>query len=249
MKTIGNRNSGEFIFVLIIVGVTGILPCRIVAQDKAEDMAKRIEQLEKENAELRAEIKTLQQAAQLRYEIPRIPGRQAPDLYKIPGMTKEQADLLTEANRLQGGVPKPPVYELPGLTPEQREMLAQANASRSLRSSASPPPPAHRELQLEELALAQKYYDYVAKQFESGRSTLEELSRAQRQLFALKREGAGFDGSRAKLKETVQEEMELVGRLLKDAKKRIEAGTAAAGSELDLEREVLKLKRELLSLE
>jgi beta-lactamase regulating signal transducer with metallopeptidase domain len=223
MKTIGTRKSRWLIGALLVLSLAGILPWRIVAQEKPEDADKRIQQLEKENAELRAELEKLKQTAK-------------PNLSSEALRAAESARLAEERNRLSRRARSNIV--------EQNAIRQQSQLKRDEEVAAR-----QRELYLEELALAQKYADSLRKGFEVGRITLEELSRAQRQVFAIKREIAGLERNRAKVKETIEEEMAVVSRLLKDAQKRIEIGTAAPGHELDLQRELLKLKRELLLLE
>ncbi|HKQ39159.1 MAG TPA: M56 family metallopeptidase, partial [Verrucomicrobiae bacterium] len=75
MEMIGIQNSRLLMLALLVVGMTGILPWRIVAQDRPEDSAKRIQQLEKDNATLRQEMEKLKntakrdQSAQLRMDL------------------------------------------------------------------------------------------------------------------------------------------------------------------------------------
>jgi bla regulator protein blaR1 len=224
MKTIGTRKSRWLMGAVLVLSLTAILPWRIVAQEKPEDAAKRIEQLEKENAQLRVELEKLKQQAA------------KPNLSSELLRAAEDARLAEERARLS--------RRARGNILEQNAIRQQSQLKRTEEVTAR-----QRELYEEELALAQKYADSVRKAFEAGRNTLEELFRAQRQMFAIKREIAGLEGDRAKVKQTIEEEMAVVNRLLKDAQKRIEIGTAAPGHELDLQRELLKLKRELLLLE
>ena len=239
------KKAAPILILLAVVGLAGVFPSRLLAQDKVEEMAKRIQELERENATLRLQIEA--QKVSQNYTIPQrpIPERPARQEVPTPDMTQAQRDLLAEVNRLRPKTPPQIETKMPELTAEQRELLEEANALRDGR----PSPKRQRELYREELAFAQKYYDHVSKQFDGGRSTLEEFSRARRQLYTLKRELAGLEGDRSKLKKIIEEEMALVSRLLKEAQKRIEIGTAATGSEADLQREVLKLKRELLAYE
>ena len=106
-----------------------------------------------------------------------------------------------------------------------------------------------RELYEEELALARRYADTVRKQVEHGRATQEDLVRAQRQMFGIQREIARLEQNQARMREVLEEEMAAVQRLLNEAKKQVEIGRAPVGHDLDLQREMLKLRRELLRLE
>lgn len=225
MKTMGIRKSRWLMGAVLALSLTAILPWRIVAQEKPEDAAKRIEQLEKENAQLRVELEKLKQQAA------------KPNLSSELLRAAEDARLAEEERARLSRRARANILE-------QNAIRQQSQLKRTEEVTAR-----QRELYEEELALAQRYADSVRKAFETGRTTLEELSRAQRQVFAIKREIADLERDRAKVKETIEEEMAVVNRLLKDAQKRIEIGTAAPGHDLDLQRELLKLKRELLLLE
>jgi bla regulator protein blaR1 len=255
MKTVTTLNSRRLMLAVLALSLAAILPWRIVAQDKPEDAAKRIQQLEEENAKLRQELERVKERSnpeQLTAEIRAVEA----DLKVLRNRFTDQHPAVREAEkRLRALTAR---NELVQGQAALRQELAEIRQHSQLNKLPQQPPQdvragelaaRQRELYEEELALAQKYADSVRKAFEAGRNTLEELFRAQRQLFAIKREIAGLEGDRAKVKQTIEEEMAVVNRLLKDAQKRIEIGTAAPGHELDLQRELLKLKRELLLLE
>src|SRR5687767_9672226 len=114
------------IFILLAMSVGWVLQSQSLAQDNAEEPAKRIQQLEKENAQLRAEIEKLQREASFRLDGRQVPARpeRAP-FTNVPPMSAEQAQLLQEINRLHNPVPKPLRMErtnLPPMTAEQAQL-------------------------------------------------------------------------------------------------------------------------------
>jgi len=318
MKITGNRKSRGLMFALFVISATGILPWRIVAQDKPEDAAKRFEQLEKDNASLRQEIENLKNSAkrdqrlQLRMDI--LDDRlqrdmaiaslnvasnklkrtqvlindkvESPEMLDIARaqLTKLQAEIaarnesirereaalaelgvnpatatndplaadISTAEAQLDGLRNRYAAQHPAVIDAQKRLQKLKELQVSLKekgASSDNRKAQERELYLEELKLATKYGDSVRKQMEAGRGTLEELVRAQRQVFDIQREIAKLNADSAQLKQIVQEEMKAVQRLLNEAKKRVEIGTASPGHDLDLQREMLKLKRELLQIE
>ena len=105
------------------------------------------------------------------------------------------------------------------------------------------------ELLKEEIKLAEEQVNYTRKQIEAGKGMPENVMAAQRELFGLRRELAGLQSNGGEIKSILEEEMKFVEHCLTESKKRIEAGSLPAGSEVAWKRELLKLKREMLSLE
>jgi outer membrane protein TolC len=311
------------------------LPWRIVAQDRPEDAAKRIEQLEKDNASLRQELEKIKNAAnrdqRVQVKMDLLENRmqremamanlnvasnqlkrtqklvndnvetqevldiaraqfeklQAEIVARDKSISEREAALAqlggnqnTAANDLNNfGNEDLPARESARLAQRRQDEIAAAEADLDkLRARYTDNHPAvveaqkrllklkegardqtraieskrkaqERVLFLEELKLAQKYAESMQKQMEVGRGTLEELVRAQRQVFAIQREIAKLDADHAQLRQVVQEEMKALQRLLNEARKRVEIGTASPGHDLDLQREMLRLKRELLQIE
>ena len=65
----------------------------------------------------------------------------------------------------------------------------------------------------------------------------------------LARDRAGSSSKREELKQLIREEISLVERQLKEAQKLVAAGLSSDLSEIPLQREILRLKRELMQLE
>jgi beta-lactamase regulating signal transducer with metallopeptidase domain len=257
MKNIGTRNNRRLMIAILIPIIAAILPWRIVAQDEPNDPAKRIERLEKENAELRAQLGKLKESPagqkltpeELRaLEESRLAGeKNARDFGQVQvaaEISAAEAELNALRNQYTDRHPKV-------LQAQTRlQQLKERQTTKEHRSDrANDVTSRQRELYLEELALAQQYADSVRKLFESGRTTHEELFRAQQQLLKLKREIVGLDANREALKQAMQEEIAMVQRLLKETQDRVKLGISPKGEEFNLQRELLKLKRELLMLE
>lgn len=258
MKTIGTRNSRGLMLAIFITTIAAVLPWRIVAQDEPRNTTSRIEHLEKENAELRAQLEKLKQAPpepkptseELRVpEGTRLSGEKAARDFSQAQTAAEisaaEAELSALVSRYTDRHPK--VLQAQKRLEQLKERQAAIKERRPSRTNDAAS--RQRDLYLEELALAQQYADSMRKQFEGGRTTHEEFFRAQQQLLRLKREIAGLDANRQALRHAVEEEIAMVERLVKEARKRVEIGTAPVGADLDLQRELLRLKRELLLLE
>jgi len=258
MKTIGTRNSRGLMLAIFITTIAAVLPWHIVAQDEPRNTTSRIERLEKENAELRAQLEKLKQAPpepkptseELRVpEGTRLSGEKAARDFSQAQTAAEisaaEAELSALVSRYTDRHPK--VLQAQKRLEQLKERQAAIKERRPSRTNDAAS--RQRDLYLEELALAQQYADSMRKQFEGGRTTHEEFFRAQQQLLRLKREIAGLDANRQALRHAVEEEIAMVERLVKEARKRVEIGTAPVGADLDLQRELLRLKRELLLLE
>lgn len=229
MKMIDHSKGRGLMVALLIAALGAMLPWQINAQDKSDDPAKRIQQLESENAKLREALEKVKSTSGDDKLAAEISAAEA-DLQVLRSRYSDQHPAVLQAQkRLQ--------------VLKERLVVVKQSAAMSPRQARE------RELYAQELALARKYADSVRRQLEVGRSTLQELVRAQRQVFGIQREIARLDGNRAQLKEVVHEDINTLQRLLDEVKKQIEVGRAAPGDDLDLQREMFKLKRELLQLE
>jgi hypothetical protein len=247
MKMIGHRTNRWLMAALLSVAFCGVLPWRIVAQEKPEDAAGRLQQLEKENAALRTELEKLKQAASAgnsgdeaarSLEGARVAGQLAVEI------NAAEAELAGLRSRYTAQHPK--VGEAEMRLKKLKELQA-AERSRDARSKEKVD--RERQLYMEELALAEQHVNSIRKLVDNGRASRDELFRAQREMFGIRRELASLEKNRDQVKALVQEEIEIVQRQLKEARKLVEAGLAPAGHDLALQRELLKLRRELLSLE
>jgi hypothetical protein len=234
MKTIGTQGNRWLMFALLIASIVAMLPRRIVAQDKPDNSAQRIQQLEQENARLRRELEKVEalkapKPEQLAAEI----NVARAELDQLRARYTDQHPKVLEAQkRLQK-------------LREYQAVLKDQPPGRTHRNRIA----RERELYEEELALARKYADTIRKQLEAGRTTLDELVRAQRQMFGIQREIARLEENRAQMRQVLEEEMAAVQRLLNETKRQVEVGRAPPGHDLDLQREMLKLRREMLKLE
>ena len=247
MKMIGPRKNGWLMAALLSTALAGVFPWRIVAQEKPEDAAKRLQQLEQENAALRAEVEKLKQTSEARElsaeglrtsESARLTGQLAIEIKAA------EADLASLRSRYTDQHPR--LREAETRLKKLKELQA---SDKSRHGAANERVARERDLYMEELALAQRHVDSIRKAMDNGRASREELFRAQREMFGIRRELAKFDKNRADIRELVQEEIEIVQRQLKEAQKLVEAGLASSSHDVALRRELLKLKRELLSLE
>lgn len=227
MKMINYRKGLAMALLISTFGAT--LPWQVNAQEKSDDPAKRIQQLETENARLREALEKVKSTSG--------------DDKLAAEISAAEADLKVLRSRYSDQHPSV-------LQAQKRlQVLQERLAAVKEHTAMTPRHARERELYAQELALARKYADSVRRQRENGRGTLEELVRSQRQVFSIQREIAKLEGDRAQLKELVQQEMKMVQGLLDEFKKQVEVGRAAPGDDLDLQREMFKLKRELLQLE
>jgi outer membrane protein TolC len=153
-------------------------------------------------------------------------------LAEIEAQKKAQSMLSRDLNELESDLPLPARSIL-------REQLAVQNSKASQ----------HRELLLEEMKLAEQQLQYTRKRFAVGVDTQEEFLRATRDLYSTKRELARLDGDKAQLLSIAQEQMKLTEEQLKQILKRIQIGNLSLDSEIELRKELLRLRREILDLQ
>ena len=105
-----------------------------------------------------------------------------------------------------------------------------------------------RALLVEEVELAEKQLEMEKKRLETGTGSAEESARAVRELYATRRELARLDGDNGELRRVAEEAMRLVEQQLAQVKRQIEVGTLPIGADIELRKELLRLKRELIDL-
>lgn len=242
MKNIGVKKNVLLASAVLFGVCSAVLPLRIVAQDAPEDSAARIKRLEEENAKLREQLqrnesqgsKASVRAAEL-------------DAARTQ-LAAAQAELANLQRRFVDNHPKVKVAQHQVV--ELQEILRRLNALEADGAKARANRAARqREMYEQELKLTQEYADSVRKLYEKGRATHDEYVRVQKELFSLKREIANLEADRGELKELMHQEIEIVNKMLKETRKLIEQGLLPAGRDLSLQRELIKLKRELLLLE
>ena len=122
--------------------------------------------------------------------------------------------------------------------------------SRSRPSAAvNPLSPEEKELLSKEIELAEQQVALAQKRFEVGTATQMEVIQATRDLFAARRELAGHEKDKGEQRKVVQDEIKLMEDALKTVEAKIRIGELRAGSEIEIQKQLLKLKRELLSLQ
>src|SRR5262245_55027193 len=117
--------------------------------------------------------------------------------------------------------------------------------------SGQRPDARQRGLILEEIALVQRQLNEAKKKVEVGVLPTTGTIRYERELLRLKRELAAIDeppGGQQQRK-LLQEEIRLQELVVQEVKKRLETGRADGGEEIEQQRELLALKRELASMD
>jgi beta-lactamase regulating signal transducer with metallopeptidase domain len=115
--------------------------------------------------------------------------------------------------------------------------------------SATPKSNLEEELLTEEIKLARQQLDATTRAREQGRASFADVSQRQRELLHLERERAIMQKDFRKTRELLQEELNGVEQLQREAAKQIEVGVISSDEKLKIDREVLKLKRELAGLD
>ena len=101
----------------------------------------------------------------------------------------------------------------------------------------------------QEVALADKQLAEAKRRMQAGKATQDEVLRTQREVYDLKRQAAAERSNTEDIKALIREEIGLVERLLQECRKRIQIGIEPSEADIPLQRELLRLKRELLSVE
>ncbi len=240
MKTIGTP-TGTFTATIaglvLAASIAAVLPWRVVAQEKAADSPGEVRRLLEENGRLRDEL------ARMKAQMENAPAEQSRVMERIAKIRAQRQELLAQYTELH-----PRVKELTGqLEALEESLAAEKQAAASFQEVARNLPQQHA-IYREELALAEKQLESVRRQMAAGRATQDDVLRTQREVFQLKREmSAG--AKRENIRQLIREEMALVEQLLREARKRIELGITSTDYDIPLQRELLRLKRELLLLE
>ena len=99
------------------------------------------------------------------------------------------------------------------------------------------------------MELAQQQLEYAKKKLEAGTGTQEQFLHASRDLYATQRELAQLAQNKAKLLTIAQDEIQLIEQQLQRTLASIKIGGVSPGSDLELRKELLRLRREVLNLE
>jgi biotin carboxyl carrier protein len=130
----------------------------------------------------------------------------------------------------------------------QKQSDSASSESRK-RIVQEPAHEANQTLLHEEIFLAEAQLKEVRRQYGNGQATMADLLDQQREITALKRELAMLEHNLSGAEQAIREEMDLVARLLKEQKSRIEVGAASTGSLVGLQREMVRLRRQMAAVE
>jgi beta-lactamase regulating signal transducer with metallopeptidase domain len=100
-----------------------------------------------------------------------------------------------------------------------------------------------------EIAVAQKDLDAISRARENGKASPEEVIAKKRVAQKLERELAALRNDTAKIRESLKEEIADVEKLQSWTAKRIDVGVASHEDKSKIDRELLRLKRELAALD
>ena len=106
-----------------------------------------------------------------------------------------------------------------------------------------------RALLQKEIELAERHVDYVRKALENGKEIPASQLAAQRELLDAKLQLARLSNSKADERAVLLQQLNVAEDMLKEYKKRVEVGTMPPGAEIPFEREVLRIRRHLASLD
>jgi beta-lactamase regulating signal transducer with metallopeptidase domain len=126
---------------------------------------------------------------------------------------------------------------------------AAAPAAETKTEPAAPKNGVEEELLAEEIKLARQQLDATTRAREQGRASFADVLQRQREFLHLERELAIMQKDFRKTRELLQEELKGVEQLQREATKQVEVGVISSDEKLKIDREVLKLKRELAGLD
>jgi len=106
-----------------------------------------------------------------------------------------------------------------------------------------------RALLQKELELVEREMEMTRKNVEAGVQSRSALLSAQRELLEVRLQIAGLSASKDDARAVIKQQIEIANKMLKEHKQLAEQGLVAAGSEIPLEREVLRLTRKLHELD
>jgi beta-lactamase regulating signal transducer with metallopeptidase domain len=159
-----------------------------------------------------------------------------------PSVRKARTDLEMLEREMAGAKFDPLVSsrkpELPDIPEDERA------TKRSTRHQEE-----QRALLQKEIELAERHVEFVRKNLENGKEIPASQLAAQRELLDAKLQLARLSNSKADERAVLLQQLNVAEHTLKEYKKRVEYGTMPPGSEIPFEREVLRIKRQLASLE
>jgi len=106
-----------------------------------------------------------------------------------------------------------------------------------------------RALLQKELELVEREVEMTRKNVEAGVQSRSALLTAQRELLDVRLQIAGLSANKDDARAVIAQQIEIANKMLKEHKQLEEQGRVAAGSEIPLEREVLRLQRKLHELQ
>lgn len=106
-----------------------------------------------------------------------------------------------------------------------------------------------RALLQKELELVEREMEMTRKNVEAGVQSRSALLAAQREVLEVKLQIAGLSANKDDARAVIKQQIEIANKMLKEHKQLVERGVAAVGSEVQLEREVLRLTRKLYELD
>jgi chromosome segregation ATPase len=151
------------------------------------------------------------------------------------------ARLTEELNRL--------LLRIPAEHPKTQELRAKIDKLQKQLPAAATNTSRQQALYQEELALAEEELAEVKDRLKKGIASQQELRSAERGVIQVKKDSALHSSSREKMKALLDQEIALAEEELAEARKRVELGLAPTGSERSLQREILKLKRQRVTVE
>jgi beta-lactamase regulating signal transducer with metallopeptidase domain len=227
----------------------------------AEQMRKRVPDERQREAALQRQASLQREMAERQTQIARDHARhverQQRDMEKIRAELEELRTRFTDEH--------PVVRERRAQLEKMEAAIAAAKVDRSLEDPLEPKREAavmneramkRQEQQKQQRALLQKEIELVErhvavtrKNVEAGVQSHSALLAAQRELLDVKLQLAKVAGSKDEARAAVEQQIEIAKTMLKENRQLVEQGLAAVGSELPLEREVLRLTRKLHELE
>jgi beta-lactamase regulating signal transducer with metallopeptidase domain len=259
---------------LIAIAAVTLAPWELTAQDAdAEAVAK----LKEENAKLRQELEAARKDAEkMRADTERLRNPATADRQNEAALQRAMAEMKAEVDREQARQVERDQRQKERFRADQQRVMEEVQAQlQELRTQFTENHPRVRAAQarLETLeamdtalggatrdrkrrALLQQEIELVERQVEMVRKGVEDrtqssaaLVAAQRELLEVKLQMAKLSASKDAARAELRQQLELAEGMLKEHKKLAEARLASPSDELALQREVLRIKRQLHELE
>jgi hypothetical protein len=135
------------------------------------------------------------------------------------------------------------------LTLERRGGVGRGTAYRAADARVVKHHDQQRGLLQKEIELSERNVEHVRKALEEGKETSASLLSAQRELLETKLQLARLSGSKADQRAVLLQQLHVAEDMLREQKKKADAGFLRPGAEIPFEREVLRIKRELYALD